>query len=109
MLSRAEPMSHLVRMGGGLSRWRGRGSGTAGLADAFARAQLYDSAMWPRAAGASVLATLLAVEAAGAPAIDRLDRFKEVARRYVETDVSASAPAELFSLVDAEVLDSLAG
>ncbi|MEX2220908.1 MAG: hypothetical protein WEG40_03845, partial [Candidatus Rokuibacteriota bacterium] len=69
--------------------------------------------MGPRWFRGALLAALLAGVAAPAPALDRLERFRAVARERlaVAADHAARerAVGELWELVDAEVLDSLRG
>jgi len=67
-------------------------------------------ASWFRGA---VVAVLLAGAAAPAPAVDRLERFRAVARERLAVAVDGAdrdrAISELYEVVDAEVLDSLRG
>lgn len=55
----------------------------------------------------AVLAAALMVSASAAAPDDPRERFKQLARRYVERDGDAGVVSELFALIDAEVIDSL--
>jgi len=63
-----------------------------------------------RALAAVVLVLTLSESTSAAPATDRLDRFRELARRYAEAPergVNGPLLSELWSVVDAEVGDNL--
>src|SRR5262245_5768822 len=63
-----------------------------------------------RALAAMILALILIESASAAPAFDRLDHFRELARRYAEAPergVNGPLLSELWGIVDAEVGDNL--
>lgn len=69
--------------------------------------------MWPSWFRGALAAALLVGAAAPAPAADRLERFRAVAREHLAVAVDGAdlerAIGELYEVVDAEVLDSLRG
>src|SRR6185295_10165919 len=77
------------------------------------REPLYASAMRPSWFRGVLVAAWLAGAATPAPAADRLERFRAVAREHLAVAVDGAdrerAIGELYEVVDAEVLDSLRG